>query len=234
MSQQGMPLAIDVLSVGDAGTALWLMIKKWNQENINNRLPCIVTAVSDTDSTVTVVPLVSMLNTLNETFSRGEKLNVTVLSLGTSRAFIQFKVEVGDVGWIEASDRDFTYVIQAIKAGQDKTELPPPTLRNFDWSSSRFMADYMLSHAFSGDMYFGNKDGTVSIEYGPGQNMTFTAGAGTPKGVARVGDTVNAIVPAGTFVISVTGGPSAVVVTMNEEITLVGEITSSSTTIKAN
>ena len=220
------PLSIDVLSIGTEAQAVYIIVKKWMSDNMNNRLPCVVEGVNDAENTVVVRPLVMMTTTSGETISRGEKHNVQVLTMGTGRAFMKFKVEVGDVGWIESSDKNFSLVMQAIKSGQKIIEHGAPMFIDFDWTSSRFTADYMKPYSTSADMYLGNKDGTMSIEF-EGTEMNLNAGAGASAGVARLGDTVEVTIPANTFMISSSDlNPIPIIVT--------GEITSSSTTIKAN
>lgn len=224
------PLSIDVLAIGTEAQAAYVIVKKWMSDNMNNRLPCVVEAVDEAENTVVVRPLVMMTTTSGETISRGEKHNIQIFTMGTGRAFMKFKVEVGDVGWIESSDKNYAKVIQAIKSDQAIIEHGGETFINFNWSSARFTADYMKPYNTTADMYFGNKDGTVSTTFGPGEVMALTAGTGGHEGIARLNDTVEVTIPAGslgtTDVSSTPIPPADVIVT--------GKITSSSTTITAN
>lgn len=241
MSSDKLGLSPGLEAVGNVAEAQEAIIKQWAMGNLNNRLPCIVESVNEDSTTVTVTPLVAMMNTKFEEISRGEKFGIHVYSPGTSKIFMRFKIEKGDLGWIEACDRDISKVMQAIKTDQSIKEHKPNTLRMFSYSDAKFIPAYMMDKNFNSNCYIGNPEGTLAIEFND-TSVDMTAAtfnlagdavlgiSGTPKFIARIGDEVEIPINGASGNVVVTAATGAVF----SSATLKGTITTASSNQKAN
>lgn len=245
MADNSVPFSLTESNSGDIAELANNFVKKWMQTKFSNRLPCIVTKVNSDFTRVSVIPLVKQLDTTMRSFSRGEKSGLPVQSFGTNSACIRFKITPGDLGWIEACDRDISLVKQAIESEQQELEQPPVTTRMFQWGDAIFRPDMMRPVLFNGNAYFGDKEKTNYIELFDEAIDVKTLllkvdgktqlGINDPKGIARLGDEIEVNVNADgpQLVTNVTGGPSPVVVTY-APVTLTGTIVSASTNNEAD
>ncbi len=111
--------------------------------NMENRIPCEVTAISDDRSTVSVKPLIKIVSNADEELDRGEIKGIKVFTAGAGGMIISFPISVGDIGWLEACDRDISLFLQSY------AESSPPTERMHSFSDAHFMPDAMTGYTIS-------------------------------------------------------------------------------------
>jgi hypothetical protein len=135
-------------------------------ESTDGQLPCEIISYDRTTNRALVQPLISMVTTAGVPVVRGQIASVPVLSLGGGGFCITFPLKKGDLGWIEASDRDISLFMQQLQQSR------PNTFRIHDFSDGRFIPDAFNQYTFnSGDaanMVIQSYDGTVKIALGPG------------------------------------------------------------------
>jgi hypothetical protein len=107
-------------------------------KRIENSLPCQVTEVSADRKTVTVKPLIRMIDRDGNAISRDVIAGIPVFTSGAGGFLISFPVAVGSLGWIDACDRDARFV---------------PDI----------MTGYTISGEDSGAVVIQNLDGTIKI-----------------------------------------------------------------------
>lgn len=129
--------------------------------NTENSLPCVVLSVSSDRRRVSVQPLINVIGTDGTTIPRSQIDDITVYQAGAGDTLISFPVKAGDIGWIDACDRDITLFLQSYDA-QD-----PPTRRLHSFSDSRFIPDIMTNFTIAGEdstaLVIQNRNGTVKI-----------------------------------------------------------------------
>jgi hypothetical protein len=130
-------------------------------ENTHGQLPAIVMNYDRTRNKATVRPLVQLLKTNGETMSRASIVSVPVLALSGAGFVLNFPLKTGDLGWIEASDRDISLFVQSLK------EAHPNALRIHSFSDGRFIPDafnqYTINSEDASAAVFQSLDGTVRI-----------------------------------------------------------------------
>lgn len=143
--------------------------------NISNRkaaladqtqLPCVVISYSRATGRATVRPLISMLTTSGKLVARPAIASVPVLALGGGGFTLTFPLKAGDLGWIEASDRDISLFMQS------KADSAPNTLRIHNFADGRFIPDAFAAYTFDAaddgsSMVLQSYDGTVKIALDP-------------------------------------------------------------------
>ncbi|MCK5644687.1 MAG: hypothetical protein KAJ19_28065 [Gammaproteobacteria bacterium] len=193
------------------------VLKKFLQRDVDNQLPAKVIAYDRELNIATVEPMIRVLDTNGELTTRAQISEVPVLALGSGSALLNFNLLPGDVGWIEASDRDIsTYLNNLAQTG-------PPTRRMHDFSDGLFIPDKVKGfiiqdseseitlQTIDGSQrfeVFADKvkmtSGTDSVEIEDGVGITMTSltkiflnaplvdigDAGPLKDAARVGDPV--------------------------------------------
>lgn len=131
-------------------------------ENTDGQLPAIVISYNRTKNIAKVMPLIQRLDTAGKPIDRATIASVPVLALGGGGYFINFPLQIGDKGWIEASDRDISLFMQS---GQKKSK--PNTFDIHDFSSGRFIPDVFKKYTIAGDdsgaMVLGTLDGSQKI-----------------------------------------------------------------------
>lgn len=130
---------------------------------IDGMLPARVVSYDRARNTATVQPLISLLTTSGSSVARAPLASVPVLALGGGGFFVGFPVKEGDMGWIEASDRDIALFMQA--AGNDSAQ--PNSKRLHSFSDGRFIPDVFDTYTIAGDndanMVIQSLDGSVCI-----------------------------------------------------------------------
>lgn len=152
---------------GTLGGAFRSVFKKLLQ-NVDGMLPAKVIQYDRVTNMATVQPLVAVLTTDGAKVSRAQVARVPVLCLGAGGYLINFPVKAGDIGWLEASDRDTSLMLQGLKEAQ------PNTHRLHSFEDGRFIPDIFGTYTLAGDvgaddMVIQNLDGTVRIVVGPGR-----------------------------------------------------------------
>lgn len=113
--------------------------------DMENMLPCIVQAVSDDRTEVKVKPLITMVDLDGNRVSRQPIANIPVQTLGAGGVMISFPISVGDLGWIQASDRDISLFIQS------HLESQPATDRMHSFNDSKFIPDVMYNFVINSE-----------------------------------------------------------------------------------
>lgn len=123
-------------------------------------IPCIVTEVISRTK-VNVRPLIKVVAQDGASTDRGIIEGLPVFTAGAGDKFISFPVKVGDIGWLDACDRDISLFLQSY----DNVE--PPTSRMHSFSDARFVPDIMTNITVADEdataMVIQTRDGTVKI-----------------------------------------------------------------------
>lgn len=124
-------------------------------------LPCMVTKVSADRTRVSVRPLIRIVGQDGSTLARDVIDGVTVYQSGAGDLVMSFPVAVGDIGWIEATDRDLGLFLQSYG------ESDPPSRRKHSFSDGVFVPDVMTNFTIAGEdstaVVIQNRAGTVKI-----------------------------------------------------------------------
>lgn len=171
MSSTGNLPSKDPADDGTLGGALRSIMRKAMQ-GVDSMLPAKVLAYDRTNNVATVQPLIAVLTTGGERVARAQIARVPVLALGGGGFVMNFPLKAGDLGWIEASDRDISLYMQSFGESQ------PNTLRMHSFEDGRFIPDMMkafdVADVASDSMVIQSADGAVRIELSPSK-ITFTA-----------------------------------------------------------
>lgn len=130
-------------------------------KKMQNSLPVKVTKVSADRKFVNVQPQILVVDSEGGTIIRGEIKGIPVVTSGACNFLISFNIAVGDLGWIETSDRD----ISLFKQSYDQSK--PNTKRMHNFSDARFIPDIMTNFTIDDEdtdsMTIQNRDNTVKI-----------------------------------------------------------------------
>lgn len=163
MSEGNIP-SQDPADDGTLGGVLRATFRKLLQ-GVDGMLPARVESYDREANVATVRPLVAVLTTDGGRVSRAQVARVPVLALGGGGFVLNFPLKAGDLGWIEASDRDISLFMQAMDEAQ------PNTYRMHSFEDGRFIPDVMSQFSV-GDvaddaMTLQSLDGSVRIEISP-------------------------------------------------------------------
>lgn len=155
--------AVDGVMGGVMGTVF-----KKQMQRVDGQLPAVVISYNRATNIAKVQPLISLLTTGGGKRSRAPIASVPVLALGGGGFCINFPLKKGDIGWIEASDRDISLYMQA-----KYNEAIPNTQRMHSFEDGRFIPDAFAQYAIAGadtaSMIISSYDGSVRISLGPGK-----------------------------------------------------------------
>jgi len=134
-------------------------------QGVDGMLPARVIAYDRENNAATVQPMVAVLTTDGSAVSRANVARVPVLALGSNRFAINFPLQPGDLGWIEASDRDISLYMQSLNEAQ------PNTLRLHSFEDARFIPDALrnfdVSDVAADAMTIQVADGTTRVTISP-------------------------------------------------------------------
>tara|TARA_R110000851_G_scaffold296559_1_gene451717 strand:+ start:1954 stop:2610 length:657 start_codon:yes stop_codon:yes gene_type:complete len=137
-----------------------VMISHINKK-MQNSLPVKVTKVSSDRKFVNVQPQILVVDSEGRTIIRAEIKGIPVVTSGAGNFLISFDISVGDLGWIEASDRDISLFKQSYEQSK------PNTKRMHNFSDARFVPDIMTNFVIAeedaGALVIQNRDGSVKI-----------------------------------------------------------------------
>jgi hypothetical protein len=123
-------------------------------------LPCVVTKVISRTK-VDVRPLIKIVGRDGISYDRDIIEGLPVFTAGAGDRFISFPVAVGDIGWIDASDRDISLFLQSYE------NVEPPSSRMHTFSDARFVPDIMTNITIDQEddtaIVIQNRSGTVKI-----------------------------------------------------------------------
>jgi hypothetical protein len=143
-----------------AGGALRTIFRK-QMMKADGQLPAIVIGYDRARNRATVRPLVTLVKTNGQTVSRASIASVPVLALAGGGFVLNFPLKPGDLGWIEASDRDISLFVQSLK------ESPPNTFRIHSFNDGRFIPDAFAKYTIASEdddaAVLQSLDGTVRI-----------------------------------------------------------------------
>jgi len=123
-------------------------------------IPCIITKVISRTK-VDVRPLIKIVLKNGTSRDRAIIEGLPVFTGGAGDKFISFPVAVGDIGWLDACDRDISLFFQSYG------NVEPPTNRMHSFSDARFVPDIMTNITVSAEdataMVIQTRDGVVKI-----------------------------------------------------------------------
>jgi phage baseplate assembly protein gpV len=155
----------DAASEGEMAGVLESVFRKLLMQSKDDMLPAQVVEYDREARRVTVRPLIRMLTTGGELVSREALASVHVFQLGGGGAFLSFKLEPGDLGWVKASDRDLSLFFR------NYSEAGPGSKRIHSFSDSIFIPDIMTQYAADADAdalaVLQNADGSVRLSLWP-------------------------------------------------------------------
>ena len=123
-------------------------------------IPCVVTKVISRTK-VHVRPLIKVIDKDGNSYERDVIEGLPVFTNGAGDKFISFPIVEGDIGWIDASDRDISLFLQSYSS------VNPPTNRMHDFGDARFVPDIMTNITIAEEdanaVVIQNRAGSVKI-----------------------------------------------------------------------
>lgn len=163
MTEQQIP-SQDPANSLNLGGMLRAVVAKMLQ-GVDVMLPARVVTYDRVRNVATVQPIITLLTTNGEAVPRANIAQVPVLALGGGGFVMNFPLKAGDLGWIEASDRDISIFIQSLQESQ------PATVRMHSFEDARFIPDVLRqfdASAVADDaMTIQSLDGAVRVEISP-------------------------------------------------------------------
>ncbi len=145
----------------DVLTGAFNVLSNYINKKMQNSLPVKVTWVSEDRKKVNVQPQIMIVGTDGTPVPRGEIKGIPVSHDGAGGFLFSFPIKIGDLGWIDASDRDISLFTQSY------SEVKPNTKRMHSFSDARFIPDIMTNFTIaeedSAAMVIQNRDSTVKI-----------------------------------------------------------------------
>ena len=179
----------------DLLTGAFNVISNYINKKMQNSLPVKVTKVSADRKYVDVQPQILVVDSEGGTLIRSEIKGIPVVTEGAGNFLITFNISVGDLGWIESSDRD----ISLFKQSYDQAK--PNTKRMHDFADSRFIPDVMAGFTVAAEdadaIVIQNKEGNIKIALDENEirirkdDISFILSADTITGIAPGGFDLN-------------------------------------------
>lgn len=187
----------------DMSGGLRAILGKFLASEMENKLPCRVVAVRGDRQRVSVKPLIAKIIANSDgtfsSISRETIASVPVKAFGAGDMVLSFNIKIGDLGWIDACDRDVSEFLRTYK------ESTPATMRMYDFNNGVFIPDIMTNYTISdgdeGAALLQTRDGSVKVAIhndkavvkAPDiycEGRTHLGGDDTAAAIARVGDMV--------------------------------------------
>ena len=207
------PPNLDKANDGDFAGVMTDVLQNF-MRGVDDMIPAKVVSYDDTTNRAVIKPLVMLGTTDGQKISRAQLSNIPVFRFGGGGFFIRFPVKAGDFGWLKATDRDMSLIMQ--RGGLEDW---PNTLRQHSFSDGMFFPDTLKSWVIDGAnadaLVIQSLDGSVCVSLHSGKvkieaadievvgNMSVT-GTMTNNGVNIGSSHVHSGVQSGT---SNTGGP---------------------------
>lgn len=201
------PPAID----GNLGGALAFVFQKLLQQT-DGQLPAKVLSYNRTTNRATVQPLIDIISTSGQRHGRAPVAAVPVLALGGGNFFINFPLGAGDVGWIEASDRDISLFLQSAQ------QSPPNDGRVHAFENGRFVPDAFDQYTFApdaGGLVISSYDGSTRIVLTEGKIQLFAPDIQLNSQTVEINATTSVAVNTGAYNVNATGSGTAVTGTVS-------------------
>ncbi len=157
--------SIDPADNGSLAGTLRFVLKKFMQD-VDGMLPAKVINYDRDTNRATVQILIQVVGTDGTIVSRPRIASVPVLVLGSGGFMVNFPINVGDYGWIYASDRDISIFLQSYEESQPNTE------RVKSFSDGMFIPDVMRDYTINAEdedrMVISSVDGLTRVALGDG------------------------------------------------------------------
>jgi hypothetical protein len=150
---------------GDLGAAIAFILRKFLQK-VDGQLPAEVISYNRATNRATVKPLVSIIGTNGQRLGRAPIAAVPVLAIGGGNFFMNFPLGPGDIGWIEASDRDISLFLQ------NAQQASPFDGRLHSFEHGRFIPDAFDRYTYTLDadaLVISSYDGSTRIVMSQGK-----------------------------------------------------------------
>lgn len=135
---------------------------------VDDMIPARVVSYDDTTNRATIKPLVMLGTTDGQKISRAQLSNIPVFRFGGGGFFIRFPIKPGDFGWLKATDRDMSLIMQ--RGGLEDW---PNTLRQHSFSDGMFFPDTLKSWVIDGAnadaLVIQSLDGSVCVSLHSGK-----------------------------------------------------------------
>lgn len=138
------PSSINLTNLGSLQGVMKIAFDKFLQ-GVDGMLPARVISYDAAKGTVTLQPLVMMVTSDDASQSRATITGVHVYRHSGGGFVISFPLNVGDIGWIKACDRDISLFKQSLK------ESRPNTFRKHNFSDAIFFPDNMRGWTINED-----------------------------------------------------------------------------------
>lgn len=151
------PSSINETNLGSLQGVMKIAFDKFLQ-GVDDMLPARVVSYDAAKGTVTLQPLVMMVTSDNSVQSRAMITGVHVYRHSGGGFVISFPLNVGDIGWVKACDRDISLFKQSLN------ESRPNTFRKHTFSDAIFFPDNMRGWTINEDgLVIQNTDGNQCI-----------------------------------------------------------------------
>lgn len=187
---------------GNLGAVLRWVFTKFMQK-VDGQLPAQVVSYDRVKNRAVVQPLISMLSTAGKAIGRAPLVSVPVLASGGGGFFMNFPLGPGDIGWIEASDRDISLFLQTSQ------QSPPNTKRMHSFEDARFVPDAFAQYTFTPDagaMVLSSYDGATRIVMSPGKIKLIAATVEIDSTTFTLSNSGAAVVNTATWSVNTTAG----------------------------
>lgn len=135
---------------------------------VDDMIPAKVVSYDDATNRAVIKPLVMLGTTDGQKISRAQLSNIPVFRFGGGGFFIRFPVKAGDFGWLKATDRDMSLIMQ--RGGLEDW---PNTLRQHSFSDGMFFPDTLKSWVIDGAnadaLVIQSLDGSVCVSLHSGK-----------------------------------------------------------------
>ena len=128
--------SINPADAEDFAGGLRQIMQKFIAQSVDNMMPVIVISFDEDRNEARVQPAIKILDTGGNLTSRGQ-FTVPVFTFGGGGALMRFRLNPGDLGWIEANDRDISLFLQTLE------ESAPNTLRKHQFEDAVLFPDAM-------------------------------------------------------------------------------------------
>ena len=130
------PPSIDPADSEDLAGAFRQILGKFLAQSIDDMLPARVISFDSGRNEARIQPLIMIKDTDGNFHSRAQ-FTVPVFTLGGGNALVRFNLNQGDLGWIQANDRDISLFIQSLE------EAGPNTNRKHQFEDAVFFPDVL-------------------------------------------------------------------------------------------
>jgi hypothetical protein len=167
-------------------------------QGLDGRLPASIVSYNRTTNLAEIQILIPYVTTGGDIVPRAQIAAVPVQIDGGGGIFISFPLQPGDLGWIEACDRDISLFLQTYTVTQ------PNSFRKWSFSDGKFtpsvMKGYTILPQDNGALVISTLDNTVKIAISETQGITITAPVVTVAGgLVVTGDITGPEESAGTL-----------------------------------